>query len=119
MMLFCAILMDVSSMMCCGILIYSRKQSLTHLPMLWISQRGYPNAAAVDAAPILSECDDMLTIGAVVSFSALLMSFLVRYLPLENVKNGPFFFGCIDVKYLSALIGHSMVLFLARRIVNP
>ena len=56
----------------CGIRMYSLKQSLTQRPILWINHRGQPTAATVDAAPILNECDDMLS-DVVLSFSALLI----------------------------------------------
>ena len=72
---------DVFSIVVCGILMYSRKQSLTHLPILCISHRGHPMAAAVDAAPIRSEWEDIMADSFVVSHSTLLMSRLVRYLP--------------------------------------
>ena len=45
-----AALMDESDMR-----MYLLKQSLVHLPMLWIMYFGQPMAAAVDAAPILRE----------------------------------------------------------------
>ena len=60
---------------------YLLKQSLDHLPRLMISHFGHPMAAAVVAAPILSECDVVLAWPSVVSKRSWLMSFRVRYLP--------------------------------------
>ena len=57
---------------------YLRKQSLVHLPMLWIRYLGYPIAAAADAAPILSKWEDMLAMPSVVSCSVLFRSALIR-----------------------------------------
>ena len=57
--------------------------------MVLISHFGHPIAAAVDAAPILSEWDVMLAAPLVVCSSRLFRSFLVRYFLLWYVNNGP------------------------------
>ena len=59
-MLHFASALDVDLMVLSEIRMYLRKQSLVHLPMLWIRYLGHPMAAAVEAAPILSEWEDML-----------------------------------------------------------
>ena len=68
---------------------YRRKQSLDHRPMLWMRYLGHPIAAAVDAAPMRSECEEMLIAPSEVSLRVLLMSARVRKVPLRKVKRGP------------------------------
>ena len=70
---------DVLMMVCSETRMYCRKQSLVHLPIVFISHFGHPMAAAVDAAPIRRECDVVLAAPLVVCFSSWLRSFLVRY----------------------------------------
>ena len=77
-MLHFARALDVDLMVLSEIRMYLWKQSLVHLPMLWIRYLGHPVAAAVDAAPILSEWEDMLAMPLVVSRSVLFRSALVR-----------------------------------------
>ena len=85
---------DVFLIVTLGILMYSRKQSLDHRPSAWISHLGQPAAAAVEAVPILSECDDMLATPFVVSESSSLMSFLDKKRPFWKVNRGPDLEGC-------------------------
>ena len=98
---------------------YRRKQSLVHLPMPWIRYLGHPIAAAVDAAPIRREWEEMFTAPSEVFFSVLLMSERVRNVPLLNTNSGPRGFGCWDTYRRSALTGHSMVLFASILTVTP
>ena len=70
---------EVERMVWSEIRMYLRKQSLVHLPKLCIRYLGQPIAAAVDAAPIRSEWEDMLASPLVVSRSVLLRSALLRY----------------------------------------
>ena len=64
--------------------------------MLWIKYLGHPIAAAVDAAPILRECDDMLAAPLEVSRSVLFTSVLVRNVPFRKTKRGPCLLGRVD-----------------------
>ena len=77
-----------------GILIYSLKQSLDHRPKAWINHLGQPAAAAVEAAPILSECDDMFATPFVVLVRRSFMSLLDRKRPFWKVNRGPDLEGC-------------------------
>ena len=78
-----------------GICIYVLKQSLFHRPSCCMSQRGNPAAAAVVAAPSLSEWLDTVCFGKCGNaiFSKSLHLFLVKYVPSANRNNGPFFVG--------------------------
>ena len=58
--------------------IYLRKQSLDHRPMLCMRYFGHPMAAAVEAAPILNECDEIFAAPFEVSRKILLTSERVR-----------------------------------------
>ena len=72
-----------------AIRMYLRKQSLDQRPILWIRYFGHPIAAAVDAAPMRSECDDMFMAPSDMSRNVPLMSGRVRKEPLLNIKRGP------------------------------
>ena len=78
----CASTCDALVMVWLDILMYLLKQSLDHRPRLIMSHLGQPMAAAVVAAPILRECEDVLTMPSVVSRNRRFMSFLVRNLLL-------------------------------------
>ena len=69
--------------------IYLLKQSLDHLPKLMIIHFGQPMAAAVVAAPILRECEEVFAKPSVVSRRTWFMSFLVKNFLLWYVKSGP------------------------------
>ena len=58
---------------------------------------GQPIAAAVDAAPMRREWDEILAAPLDVSRRMLLMSARVRKLPLAKVKRGPDFEGWLAV----------------------
>ena len=87
--------------------------------MLWISHLGHPIAAAVDAAPIRRECDEVLARPLVVEVRTVFMSVLVRNFLFLNVKRGPDPVGCSSLKLCSAATGQSHVLLVARRIRTP
>ena len=87
--------------------------------MLWISHFGHPIAAAVDAAPMRRECDEVLARPLVVAVRTEFMSVLVRYFLFLNVKRGPDPVGCNSLKLCSAATGQSQVLLVARRIRTP
>ena len=84
---------DVLMMVWSEIRIYLLKQSLDHRPKLMMSHLGHPMAAAVVAAPILSECDVVLIWPLVVSCRTRFTSRLVKNLLLLKVKSGPFLEG--------------------------
>ena len=86
---------DVLSIVSLGILMYWRKQSLDHLPNAWMSHLGHPEAAAVEAAPIRSEWEEMFILPPVDSTRSLLTSLLDKYRPFAKVKRGPDFEGWI------------------------
>ena len=112
-------LLDVSSMVFLGILMYRRKQSLDQRPSAWISHLGQPAAAAVEAAPMRRECDEMLTLPLVDSTSTLLMSLLDKNRPLANVNNGPDLVGCVFARCRRAFTGHNLERFLAILNMTP
>ena len=56
---------DVLSMVLFGTRMYCRKQSLDHLPMACINHLGQPRAAAVEAAPMRRECDEIFILPSV------------------------------------------------------
>ena len=70
---------DVLYIVCCDMRMYRLKQSLVQRPMVLINHFGHPMAAAVNAAPMRSECDVVLVAPSVVECSSWFMSFLVRY----------------------------------------
>ena len=110
---------EVELMVWSEIRMYLRKQSLVHLPKLCIRYLGQPIAAAVDAAPILNEWEDMLACPLVVSRRVLLRSARLRYFLSWKVKRGPDLVGCRERCSLRALTGQRMVLFAASLIVTP
>ena len=63
------------------ILMYVLKQSLDQRPIPCIRYLGHPMAAAVEAAPMRKEWEEMFAAPFVVSFRILFMCVLVRYLP--------------------------------------
>ena len=73
-----ASLFDVCLMVAFGILIYSRKQSLDQRPKACMSHFGQPAAAAVEAAPMRREWEEMLAMPSVVASSKELISFRDR-----------------------------------------
>ena len=88
-MLHVAMALEVFLMVTSDTRMYLRKQSLAQRPMLWMRYLGTPMAAAVDAAPIRSEWEDMLAVPFVVSCKIRFTSDLVRYVPLAKMKRGP------------------------------
>ena len=76
-----AMFLEVFLIVVFGIRMYALKQSLDQRPKAWISHLGQPAAAAVDAAPILSECDEMFAIPPVVLTKREFTSFRDRNLP--------------------------------------
>ena len=100
-------------------LIYLRKQSLDQRPMLCIRYFGYPIAAAVDAAPMRNEWEEMLAAPLDMSLRILFMSDLVKKEPLLKQKRGPDLVGCIAVNDIIACTGQRMVPLAAMRIVTP
>ena len=84
--------LDTAAKVVFGILMYSRKQLLVHLPRAWISHLGWPAAAAVDAAPILNEWEDMFWVpGGLIRARTAARPDLVRYRPSCHMKRGPGF----------------------------
>ena len=63
------------------ILMYLLKQSLDQRPIPWIRYFGHPMAAAVEAAPMRREWEEMFAAPLVVSLRTLFMCVLVRYFP--------------------------------------
>ena len=64
-------------------------------PRAWISHLGNPAAAAVVAAPILNECDDMFVMcGGFILFMAADRFDLVRNRPSCQRNRGPLLFWC-------------------------
>ena len=86
---------EVLSIVSLGIQMYWRKQSLDHRPNAWMSHLGHPAAAAVEAAPMRSEWEEMFILSPVDSTRSLLTSRLDRYLPFVNVNKGPDFEGWV------------------------
>ena len=98
---------------------YLLKQSLDHRPRLLISHFGQPMAAAVVAAPILRECDVVMSWPSVVSWRRRFTSRLFRNLLLLKVNSGPAFDGWCGKYCLRALTGQSGESFGAMRIHTP
>ena len=92
-MLHLAMARDAFLIVVSEILMYLRKQSLDHRPMPWMRYLGQPIAAAVDAAPIRNEWEDMLAAPSDVSRRILFMSFRVKNEPLWKAKRGPLVLG--------------------------
>lgn len=85
-----------------------------------MSHLGYPAAAAVVAAPIRNEWDDMdETCWGFTLFRMEAKPALVRYLPSCQVNNGPVRKGCIDMNLHRAWTGQRGELFVYRYIVVP
>ena len=80
-MLHLAIALEVFLIVVSERRMYLRKQSLDQRPIPWISYLGHPMAAAVEAAPMRKEWEEMFAAPFVVSFRILFMCVLVRYLP--------------------------------------
>ena len=76
-----AIALEVFLMVSLEILMYLRKQSLDHRPIPWMRYLGHPIAAAVDAAPIRREWEDILATPSDMSLSNLFMSVRVKKVP--------------------------------------
>ena len=74
---------------------YLLKQSLDHHPRHLISHFGQPMAAAVVAAPILRECEVVLSWSSVVSWRTRFTSSLFRNLLLLKVNSGLVFDGVV------------------------
>ena len=88
-MLHVAMAFDAYFMVTSDTRMYLRKQSLDQRPMLWMRYLGTPMAAAVDAAPMRSECEDMFAVPFVVLCNVRFTSNLVRYEPLAKMNRGP------------------------------
>ena len=73
---------DALRMVASGTRMYLRKQSLDQRPMSCMRYLGQPIAAAVDAAPMRKEWEEILTSPLVVSLRMLLRSLRVRKVPL-------------------------------------
>ena len=100
---------------------YVRKHSLLHRPNCWMSHRGNPAAAAVVAAPILSECDDTGDPGSE-EMASLKMEFRRRRVssePSVNVKSGPVLCWCMLMCAIRFLTGQMSALEGDRRMVHP
>ena len=76
-------------------------------------------AAAVEAAPMRREWDDVFAMPPVVSERSSLRSFRVRYLLLLYVKSGPVCAGWNGRKAQRAATGQMTVSFAANRMVIP
>ena len=70
---------------------------------------GHPIAAAVDAAPMRRECDEILMAPSEVSLRVLFISERVRKVPLRKTKRGPQGKGWLARYRRSALIGQRVV----------
>ena len=86
---------------------YVRKQSLIQRPILLISHSGQPIAAAVDAAPMRKECDEMEIVFCDKHFKRLLISVLVKGEPFLKMKNGPAILVLCLMYVFKALTGHN------------
>ena len=84
-----------------------------------MSHLGQPMCAAVEAAPIRREWEEVVTMSPVDSFRALLRSNRVRYLPSWNWNSGPGFDGRRERYSCSAVIGHRGEAFAAMVMVTP
>ena len=98
-----------------------RKQSLFQRPNFWMSQRGKPEAAAVEAAPILNECveNGFCCVGDNASCRILLSRRRVRKVLSENVNSGPVLVGWLLMKWISADVGHKALDVGDSRITQP
>ena len=76
-------------------------------------------AAAVEAAPILREWEDNVSLPSVVSLSKLLISRRVRYLRLWYVNRGPFDVGWLCMSRSNAFIGHKVDWLAAKVMLTP
>ena len=114
-----AMFLDVFLMVAFGMRMYSRKQSLDQRPIPWISHLGQPAAAAVEAAPILSECEEMFATPPVVLTNVELTSLRDKNLPFWNVNNGPLLDGWERTRWRRAFTGQSEVRLGVRRMGTP